>query len=75
MQVMKQDLGALMCKPITEEQRAILEAFKIFYYSGKIPHLAVTQKFPEREEEILGFETLLEEFEHDYMIQQDKENG
>lgn len=59
-----------MAKPLTEDQIEILEAFRAFYYSGKIPHLAVVQQYPGRKDEMIGFENLLEDFKHDYMINQ-----
>lgn len=60
-------------KLLTEDQRQILEAFKAFYYSGKLPHIAVVQQFPGKPEELVGFENLVEEFIHSYLISQDQE--
>ena len=47
---------------LSEEERNLLEELKKYYYSGKIPHLAVTQKFPNGHEELIGFNELISQF-------------
>ena len=47
---------------LSEEERNLLEDLERYYYSGKIPHLAVTQKFPNGHEELICFSTLIEQY-------------
>lgn len=54
-------------KHMTEDQRAILNDLKDFYYSGRVPFLALNQKYPGKEEQLLGLDVFLEDFIHFWM--------
>jgi hypothetical protein len=60
---------------LSEEERNLLEDLERYYYSGKIPHLAVTQKFPNGHEELLGFSTLIEQYISDRLCGESDANS
>jgi len=47
---------------LSEEERDLLDDLQKFYYSNKIPHLSVIQKYPGRVEEMFSFCELIQEY-------------
>lgn len=55
-------------RKLNDSQQELLEKMREFYYGGhSIPHLAMVQRFPGREEDIVGWDLFQSEFEHYYL--------
>ena len=47
---------------LSEEERDLLDDLQKFFYSNKVPHLSVKQKYPGKEEHLFSFNEFVQEY-------------